>query len=133
MAFANLGVVIPQNPYNAESFASFSSIEEILQTALINENKNVELYNTLIANEKDSEVLDTFYRLQAASFNNHIPALIHTFEQVQGVARDSTQNLQSTLKALSEGKALLNEAGEMLNKMQNGTLSQMELESFCIN
>ncbi|WP_300764601.1 hypothetical protein [Helicobacter sp. UBA3407] len=126
----NLGVVIPQNPYNAESFASFSSIEEILQTALINENKNVELYNTLIANEKDSEVLDTFYRLQAASFNNHIPALIHTFEQVQGVARDSTQNLQSTLKALSEGKALLNEAGEMLNKMQNGTLSQMELESF---
>ncbi|MDE5926667.1 MAG: hypothetical protein K2N75_01540 [Helicobacter sp.] len=126
----NLGVSIPQNPYNAESFANFSSIEEILQTALVNENKNVELYNTLIANEKDLEVIDTFYRLQAASFNNHIPSLSYTLEQIQGATRDSAQNLQSTFQALSEGKVLLNEAGEMLNKMQNGTLSQMELESF---
>ncbi|TLD87845.1 hypothetical protein [Helicobacter sp. MIT 05-5294] len=127
----NLGVAIPENPY-LEQTRLPTNLQEILTTALANENANVELYNRLIANESDENVLDTFYRLQAASFNHHIPALQYALNQANTnqTSGDSMQNLQNAIKALNDGKELLNETGEMIAKMQNGSLSQMELEGF---
>lgn len=128
----NLGVTIPENPYLGQIHLPIN-LQEILSVALANENANVELYNRLIANESDNNVLDTFYRLQAASFNHHIPALQYALSQVntsQTNGGDSIQNLQNALKSLNNGKELLNKTGEMITKMQNGSLSQMELEGF---
>ena len=81
----------------------------------------MELYNALSANESDPQVLDTFYRLQAASYNNHIPTLQN--------ALNSTQN-NKILEQLNQGKALLDETAVMVNRLKDGSLNQDELEGF---
>ena len=113
-----LGVQIPANPY---SFATPKSFEEAATTALQNEQANVELYNTLVANESNLQIIDTFYRLQAASYNNHIPALQN--------ALNLNQN-NNLLEQLNQGKTLINETAVMVNRLKDGSLSQDELEGF---
>lgn len=114
-----LGEAIPTNPYGEVILPP--SLAETLQMALENERANVALYNTLIEGEQNPLVLDTFYRLQAASFNNHIPALLRALEQ------GANPNL---LTQLNQGRALLEETGEMVAKLQSGELTQGQLESF---
>ncbi|WP_096027858.1 hypothetical protein [Campylobacter lanienae] len=114
----SLQAQIPANPYSFNRSASF---EEAINTALANELANVELYNALSANESDPQVLDTFYRLQAASYNNHIPTLQN--------ALNSTQN-NKILEQLNQGKALLDETAVMINRLKDGSLNQDELEGF---
>lgn len=113
-----LGVQIPANPY---SFATPKSFEEAAVIALQNEQANVELYNTLVTNENDAQIIDTFYRLQAASYNNHIPALQN--------ALNLNQN-NNLLEQLNQGKTLINETAIMVNKLKDGSLGQDELEGF---
>lgn len=114
----SLGVQIPANPYNFTTPASF---EEAATIALQNEQANVELYNELIASESDLQIIDTFYRLQAASYNNHIPALQNALNLDQ----------QNTLfEQLSQGKALMDETAAVINRLKDGSLSQSELEGF---
>ena len=113
-----LGVQIPANPY---SFATPKSFEEAAAIALQNEQANVELYNTLVTNENDTQIIDTFYRLQAASYNNHIPSLQN--------ALNLNQN-NNLLEQLNQGKTLINETAIMVNKLKDGSLGQDELEGF---
>lgn len=113
-----LGVQIPANPY---SFATPKSFEEAVAIALQNEQANVELYNTLVTNENDAQIIDTFYRLQAASYNNHIPSLQN--------ALNLNQN-NNLLEQLNQGKTLINETAIMVNKLKDGSLGQDELEGF---
>ena len=113
-----LGAQIPANPY---SFATPKSFEEAATIALQNEQANVELYNTLVANEGNPQIIDTFYRLQAASYNNHIPALQN--------ALNLNQN-NNLLEQLNQGKTLINETAIMVNKLKDGSLGQDELEGF---
>ncbi|MBX7491417.1 hypothetical protein [Helicobacter turcicus] len=120
-----LNVAIPNNPY-LNTIVLPNSIEEVLQTALIQENANITLYNDLTANEQDAEVLDVFYRLQATSFNNHIPAL-HTLMQQN--AREQ-ENALNVMDMLNNSKELLNQTGEMVAKLKDGNLTQDQLESF---
>lgn len=113
-----LGAQIPANPY---SFTTPKSFEEAATIALQNEQANVELYNTLVTNENDAQIIDTFYRLQAASYNNHIPALQN--------ALNLNQN-NNLLEQLNQGKTLINETAIMVNKLKDGSLGQDELEGF---
>lgn len=113
-----LGAQIPANPY---SFATTKSFEEAAVIALQNEQANVELYNTLVTNENDAQIIDTFYRLQAASYNNHIPSLQN--------ALNLNQN-NNLLEQLNQGKTLINETAIMVNKLKDGSLGQDELEGF---
>lgn len=113
-----LGAQIPANPY---SFTTPKSFEEAAVIALQNEQANVELYNTLVTNENDAQIIDTFYRLQAASYNNHIPSLQN--------ALNLNQN-NNLLEQLNQGKTLINETAIMVNKLKDGSLGQDELEGF---
>ena len=114
-----LGWVIPTNPH--QEMILPESLVEVLQMAIANERASVALYNMLIEGEQNPLVLDTFYRLQAASFNDHIPTLLKSLEQ------GTNPNF---LTQLNQGKALLEETGEMVAKLQNGELTQGQLESF---
>ena len=110
-----------------------NSLEEVIQTAIMRENENVALYNALLANEQDSTIIDTFYRLQAASFNHHIPALQNALARVQNPTAQNSQNLQNiqnAMEALSNGREVLQETGAMIAQLKEGTLKQEQLESF---
>ncbi|MEE3705515.1 hypothetical protein V2I29_08035 [Campylobacter sp. CX2-8023-23] len=114
----SLNAPVPPNPY---SFNAPGNLEIAITTALQNEQASIELYNTLSVNESDPQVLDTFYRLQADSYNNHIPALQNSLSSLQN---------SKILEQLNQGKALLDEISVMVNKLKDGSLSQGELEGF---
>lgn len=124
-----LNVAIPENPY-LNTLTLSNSLEEVIQTAIMRENENVALYNALLANEQDSAIRDTFYRLQAASFNNHIPALQNTLTRVQNPTTQNPQNLQNAMEILNNGREVLQETGAMIAQLKEGTLKQEQLESF---
>lgn len=127
-----LNVAIPENPY-LNTLILPNSLEEVIQTAIMRENENVALYNALLANEQDSTIIDTFYRLQAASFNHHIPALQNALARVQNPTAQNSQNLQNiqnAMEALSNGREVLQETGAMIAQLKEGTLKQEQLESF---
>ncbi|WP_299549255.1 hypothetical protein [uncultured Helicobacter sp.] len=118
-----LNVPIPNNPY-LHTITLPSLREEVLQVALEQENANIALYNTLIAKEQDSEILDVFYRLQAASFNHHIPAL------QQALAYHHNTDTSNIMDFLNHSKDLLGETSEMVTRLQEGSLSKEQLEGF---
>ena len=124
-----LNVAIPENPY-ANTLTLPASLEEVIQTAIMRENENVALYNTLLANEQNPEIIDTFYRLQAASFNQHIPALQNALIRVQNPIVQNPKNMQNTMEILNNGKDVLKETGAMIAQLKEGTLKQEQLESF---
>ncbi|MCI5632137.1 hypothetical protein [Helicobacter sp.] len=124
-----LNVAIPENPY-ANTLTLPASLEEVIQTAIMRENENVALYNTLLANEQNPEIIDTFYRLQAASFNQHIPALQNALIRVQNPIAQNPKNMQNTMEILNNGKDVLKETGAMIAQLKEGTLKQEQLESF---
>ena len=124
-----LNVAIPENPY-ANTLTLPASLEEVIQTAIMRENENVALYNTLLANEQNPEIIDTFYRLQAASFNQHIPALRNALIRVQNPIAQNPKNMQNTMEILNNGKDVLKETGAMIAQLKEGTLKQEQLESF---
>ena len=124
-----LNVAIPENPY-ANTLTLPASLEEVIQTAIMRENENVALYNTLLANEQNPEIIDTFYRLQAASFNQHIPALQNALIRVQNPIAQNPKNMQNTMEILNNGKDVLKETGVMIAQLKEGTLKQEQLESF---
>ena len=124
-----LNVAIPENPY-ANTLTLPASLEEVIQTAIMRENENVALYNTLLANEQNPEIIDIFYRLQAASFNQHIPALQNALIRVQNPIAQNPKNMQNTMEILNNGKDVLKETGAMIAQLKEGTLKQEQLESF---
>ena len=124
-----LNVAIPENPY-VNTLTLPASLEEVIQTAIMRENENVALYNTLLANEQNPEIIDTFYRLQAASFNQHIPALQNALIRVQNPIAQNPKNMQNTMEILNNGKDVLKETGAMIAQLKEGTLKQEQLESF---
>ena len=124
-----LNVAIPENPY-ANTLTLPASLEEVIQTAIMRENENVALYNTLLANEQNPEIIDAFYRLQAASFNQHIPALQNALIRVQNPIAQNPKNMQNTMEILNNGKDVLRETGAMIAQLKEGTLKQEQLESF---
>ncbi|MDE6958004.1 hypothetical protein LS72_005850 [Helicobacter apodemus] len=117
----SLNIPIPTNPYINTILPN--TLEETLQNAISNENTGITLYNTLITQETDMRALDTFYLLQAASFNHHIPTL-------QNFLYGLRQNNKNPLEQIHQGKALLDETGTIITQLQNGNLSQGELEGF---
>ncbi|CAM2916786.1 ferritin-like domain-containing protein [Helicobacter burdigaliensis] len=119
-----LGIEIPQNPYEGTTSLP-NTLEEVLLVALENENANLLLYDKLIANEENPMLKDTFYRLQAASFNHHIPALQNALESL-----NQTNGERNFLGSLQQGKELLEEANLMVANLQSGNLTQGELEGF---
>ena len=117
----NLNIPIPTNPYIDTILPN--TLEETLQNAINNENTSVTLYNTLITQETNTNILDTFYRIQATSFNHNIPTL-------QNALYTPQQNNKGTLEQIQQGKVLLDETGAIITKLQNGDLTQGELEKF---
>lgn len=124
-----LNVAIPENPY-VNTLTLPASLEEVIQTAIMRENENVALYNTLLANEQSPEIIDTFYHLQAASFNQHISALQNALIRVRNPIAQNPKNMQNTMEILNNGKEVLKETGAMIAQLKEGTLKQEQLESF---
>lgn len=107
-------------------------VEEYLEAMIVAERENIEMYNRLIPQVEDENIREIFFRLQAASYNNHLPALReHLYKaygqngQTKGL-NEATQAAQEFLKQLQGGKIepeiLQKNIGTMVSKVSGDFL-----------
>jgi len=123
-------VPLPVNDWEGKIEAP-SSLLEASEVGVAAEIDNIRMYDRLIEYAKEyPDVLDLMQRLQAASYNNHLPALR------QSVAKYSNENvdLKTIYEQFSahtsdqeEGIKKIEEIGQMAQKLANGQLSQEEI------
>lgn len=80
------------------------------------------IYSRLTSIESDAINLDLLYKIEANIYNNHLPMLSGFINQ-----NNMANNL---LNQVNGGKELIAETQDMLFRLQNGELSQGELEGF---
>lgn len=71
--FEHMHLIPPNNDWYAR-LSLPSTLVECCELGVAGEIENINMYDSLIPLIRSPEVRDIFYRLQAASFNNHLPA-----------------------------------------------------------
>lgn len=66
-------VEVPINDW-ADKIKIPNSVIECCELGVAAEIQNIEMYNNLLSFATQSDIIDVLFRLQAASFNNHLPA-----------------------------------------------------------
>jgi len=109
-----------------------NSILEAAEVGVAEEIDNIKMYDNLITYAKDyPDVLDLLYRLQAASYNNHLPALR------QAVAKHSNLNVsevdvntihqENSIHNIDEAISKMDEISAMASKFSTGNVSQEDI------
>lgn len=103
-----------------------NTLRECCELGVAAEIGNIQLYTELLLHVNDfPEVQDLFYRLQAASYNNHLPAFRN------GVVTYATPNLEAKaadpMAALEGMMGQWGELGQMAQKIARGEVNQEEI------
>lgn len=104
-------VEVPVNDWS-EKIEVPNTYIECCELGVAGEIKNIAMYDHLISYAKDEDIKDTLFKLQAASFNNHLP-----------VFRNCVQNHYSGNNEMTN----VNSVDDMMNKASE---YQMLLEDF---
>ena len=104
-----------------------NSMQEAYMLGVNAELENIALYDTLIAyTGNHPEIQDLFYRLQAASYNNHLPALQAHLKpekepHAEAIAQTSeAQNIEAMIGQMGE-------LSELAGKFANGQIEQEDV------
>lgn len=102
------------------------TLQECCELGVASEIQNIQLYDSLLSHvENYPEVQDLFYRLQAASYNNHLPAFRKC---VISYATSSTHEATANPMAALEGMMTQwDEFSQMAQKIAKGEVSQEEI------
>lgn len=84
------GVEIPINDW-ANKIDIPNTLQECCEVGIVAEIDNIRMYDNLLQYVGEADVRDALYRLQAASFNNHLPA----FRQCASMHFAQTTNFQN--------------------------------------
>ncbi len=99
---------------------------ENCEMGVVAEIENIKMYDNLIPYAEMPDVLDTFYRLQAASYNNHLPAfrrcVANSYIEQTGPTSNSfaginNQNIFDSVKGLFAGNPNIEAIGSMFQRM----------------
>lgn len=125
-------VEIPVNDWEVKVVAP-NTVLEACEIGVAAELENIKMYDNLISNVSDyPDVLDMMYRLQAASYNNHLPAFR------EHVLIYSTNTAQSTNSAdpmagINEAMGKMDEFSAMASKIASGEMNQEEIMKLLSN
>lgn len=105
-----------------------NTLQECCEMAVVAEIDNIKLYNNLLAHVSEPDVRDLFYRLQAASYNNHLPAfrtcVFNFYNQNNSKNRgNELQNYQGLIEDVVNGNVDQNKIMSMLSSMNLSLLS----------
>ncbi len=102
-----------------------SSLVECCEVGVVAEIDNIKMYDALLLHSKEyPDVTEVLYRLQAASYNNHLPAFrkcVMTYHMPV-----SSPNMDSSINS-EEMSEKINEFSQMAQKMASGDMSQEDL------
>jgi hypothetical protein len=104
------GVEPPFNDW-AERIEIPDTIIECCEVGVAAELDNIKMYDNLLLHTKESDIQDMFFRLQAASFNNHLPAFrscVAGYYTTKGQASSAADGLsqKDMMEKMSEFKDL---------------------------
>ncbi|CZE48547.1 hypothetical protein [Campylobacter geochelonis] len=97
------------------------SIEEAYEIALVIERKTIRFYEKMISNVQNEEIKDLFYRLQASSYNDNLPAFRKKLEK-----KDEIKSENQELNLGKNGE----EFGQILQKLINKDIKPNDFLSF---
>lgn len=118
----------------AEKIELPNTLLECCEIGVVAEIDNIKMYNNLLLYvEQYPDIKDLFYQLQAASYNNHLPAFRNCVQRYS-ISEVNVNNIyeqfseQSTQIPSGEDMASkMNEFNELAGKLASGQLSQEEL------
>jgi hypothetical protein len=121
-------VPLPINDFEGKIEAP-ASLLEAAEIGVASEIENIKMYDNLIAYAaKYPDLLDVMYRLQAASYNNHLPALR------QSVAKHLPQGIAAKEPfSHVQGIDKINEVNEMFAKFSKGEVSNEDMMKLLSN
>lgn len=108
-----------------ESISLPKTVQECCELGVAAEIQNIQRYNELLLSVSEyPEVQDLFYRLQAASYNNHLPAFRKC---VISYATPSHEAMANPMAALEGMMGQWGEFSQMAQKIAKGEVSQEEI------
>ena len=100
-----------------------STLRECYELGVAAEIQNIQLYDELLLHVNEyPEVQDVFYRLQAASYNNHLPAFRNAVTSYA-----SSNAAPESMAALEGMMGQWGELSQMAQKIAKGDVSQEEI------
>ena len=121
-------VPIPVNDWENRIEAP-NSLLEACETGVAAEIENIKMYDDLISYVQEyPDVLDTLYKLQAASYNNHLPAFRNCVVKYSSNINDASINQQlNPMNNLDEMMGKMDEFNEIATKAASGNISQDDI------
>jgi len=123
-------VPLPVNDWE-DKIEAPSSLLEASEVGVAAEIDNIRMYDRLIEYAKEySDVLDLMQRLQAASYNNHLPAFRQSVAKYSHESVDLKsiyEQFSAHTNAQEEGIKKIEEIGQMVQKFAKGQVGQEEI------
>jgi hypothetical protein len=102
------GVEVPLNNW-ASKIEIPNTIIECCEMGVAAEINNIAMYNNLLSFAVENDIKDTLFRLQAASFNNHLPAFRNSVLSHYTNGNNTNINQENIMEKLGEYQVILDD------------------------
>ncbi len=102
------GVEVPINDW-ASKIEIPNTLIECCEMGVAAEIENIAMYNNLLSNVIESDIKDTLFRLQAASFNNHLPAFRNSVLNYYNITNTPNINQENIMEKLGDYQVILDD------------------------
>ncbi len=102
------GVEVPLNDW-ASKIEIPNTLIECCEMGVAGEIDNIAMYNNLLGFAVENDIKDILYRLQAASFNNHLPAFRNSVISHYNNGNNTNINQENIMEKLGEYQVILDD------------------------
>ncbi|RBQ29618.1 ferritin-like domain-containing protein [Aliarcobacter vitoriensis] len=114
-------VEVPMNDFSTQIINIPNTIIECCELGVAGEIDNIAMYNNLLNFAIDDDIVDVLFKLQAASYNNHLPAFRNcVFNHYNSGA--TTGNQDDIMQKMQEYQ-------DILNNVMNGNIDESLISS----
>lgn len=103
------------------------TLQECCELGIAAEIENIAMYDNLLQYVTQADVRDLFYRLQAASYNNHLPAfrkcVLGFYTQQNTTSNNMMDNIQEYQTLLEEAMSGNLDQNKIMNMLSNANMS----------
>lgn len=110
-------VEVPQNDWPTKDIFIPNTQIECCEMGVAGEIDNIAMYNHLLSYAKDSDIIDMLFRLQAASYNNHLVAFRNCVYSYYNSSSSKTLNQENVMQKMQEYQ-------EMINNIMSGNIDE---------
>ncbi|MGJ0354110.1 ferritin-like domain-containing protein [Aliarcobacter cryaerophilus] len=105
-----------------------NNIIECYELGVAAEIENIAMYNNLLINSTKSDITDALFRLQAASFNNHLPAFRSCVINYYNSFHSSSNSSEDIMQKMQEYQEIVNNL--MSGDIDENTISNLSSKLF---